>query len=176
MAQNNPEMGKEKTFKVVPCSICGKELKVETTYVRPGEEPALDKEFVYSGAINWWTIGYGSDFDCEKWLIAICDICHRNIKALAVVNYVQEGSQLNREKHEKEEKNVLYQAVNLWQSCGKVHPLTCSNSPCRGSLVPQLENNGQVILRCPACGWIQSWIPEVVRNFKLENLNDTTRD
>ena len=51
--------------------------------------------------------------------------------------------------------------VQRWQATPYVHPLTCGGEHCRGDL-EAVEQEGKVVLRCPSCGYVQRWIPEVV--------------
>ena len=68
-------------------------------------------------------------------------------------------------------------AVNHWQDDVDFHPLTCPNHPDRGVLFrpeiwqdpphyPALDIEAvpeqRVVLRCPECEYVQSWIPQVV--------------
>lgn len=50
--------------------------------------------------------------------------------------------------------------IRAWQNAGYVHPLTCGVSSLHENLDP-VEKDGNVILRCPTCGYEQTWIPEV---------------
>jgi hypothetical protein len=54
----------------------------------------------------------------------------------------------------------IIENVRKWQTCGYVHPLTCNDDKCRADLEP-IELSGIVVLRCPVCGLIQDWIPEM---------------
>ena len=48
--------------------------------------------------------------------------------------------------------------VTRYQQSKFVHPLTCGNDSRHEILVP-IEVNNYVILKCPDCEYIQSWIP-----------------
>jgi len=64
----------------VQCSFCSTEMKVT------GLE--MHKEIVYNGGVNWFTLGYGSRFDGEQWLIAICDECLEKCKPIKTKEYL----------------------------------------------------------------------------------------
>lgn len=52
----------------------------------------------------------------------------------------------------------IISAVNEWQKCGFVHPLTCIESNHQ-PLYPDLLENGRVVLRCRDCDFVQTFIP-----------------
>lgn len=56
------------TTRKIKCSFCPNELEYD-------KDLDLSTAVTYGGAINWFTCGYGSDFDGEQLLIAICDVC-----------------------------------------------------------------------------------------------------
>ena len=58
----------------------------------------------------------------------------------------------------------IIQAVNYWQNCKGVHPLTCGNDSNHSILKPQ-EKDGKVVLVCPDCDYVQDYIPEHI--FRL---------
>jgi len=52
--------------------------------------------------------------------------------------------------------------IEEWQHCDYVHQLTCGSGTCNHiSLIP-VEIDYQVVLKCPQCGHIQTFIPESV--------------
>ena len=53
---------------------------------------------------------------------------------------------------------AIIEAVRRWQADPYVHSLTCGNDRCRADLEPE-ERDGRVVLVCPACGQVQTWIP-----------------
>lgn len=61
-------------------------------------------------------------------------------------------------------------AVERWQAAGIVHPLTCGTASCRMDL-QATERDGKVALTCPACDYVQDWIPECVLATRAEDLN-----
>jgi hypothetical protein len=60
----------------------------------------------------------------------------------------------------------LVHRVRLWQCNPLVHPLTCAADSCHDLLRPEIRRDDGggdiVVLICPTCGFIQSWIPSVV--------------
>ncbi len=50
--------------------------------------------------------------------------------------------------------NYLIKAINYWQTCGKMHPLTCGNKSSHKLLVPEIKND-EVVLKCEECEYIQ---------------------
>ena len=65
---------------IVNCSFCGN--KIVADYEK------LEKAMTDNGAINWFTIGYGSKFDGEQWLIALCDECLEKCVPLEKKDYL----------------------------------------------------------------------------------------
>lgn len=59
------------------------------------------------------------------------------------------------------------EATERWQNCQHVHPLTCGNNSNHKLLIA-MEENGDIILKCPNCDYTQNHIPECV--FKMQDL------
>jgi hypothetical protein len=61
-------------------------------------------------------------------------------------------------------------AVEMWQSCPFVHNLTCGVDSNHDLPVPS-ENNEGFCIKCPICGWEQSYknIPHIVWFNFFEN-------
>lgn len=55
----------------------------------------------------------------------------------------------------------IIEAVDHWQTSGEFHPLTCGNDSRHG-LLYAAEQAGKVVLRCPDCDYVQTYIPEAV--------------
>ena len=83
-----------------PCSQCGKKIIIHR-HMSPARVDALkerEKKAAVSplndtairGAMNWFTIGYGSDFDLECWLLLFCDECLEKMKPLYSYNYLMQ--------------------------------------------------------------------------------------
>lgn len=53
-------------------------------------------------------------------------------------------------------------AITAWQENDEFHPLTCGNDSRHSPLVPAEDEDGNVILRCKDCDYIQKWVPPVV--------------
>jgi hypothetical protein len=70
----------------VKCSFCGADMEIDTETSGP-REIKPEEAMVYCGGINWFTLGYGSKFDLEQWLLAICDGCLENCKPLKKKDY-----------------------------------------------------------------------------------------
>jgi len=51
--------------------------------------------------------------------------------------------------------------IQAWQNAGYVHELTCGVDSRHEALVPE-ERDGEVILVCPTCQKVQTFIPPVV--------------
>jgi len=75
----------EEKLKEIKCSFCPNVLKVMNLEENKEE---LEKAVVYGGAINWFTIGYGSDLDGKIFLLAICDDCLRKTTPLDCKHYL----------------------------------------------------------------------------------------
>lgn len=69
-------------MKAINCSLCGAEMKAD-----PDDCP-VEKAMIYNGAANYFTIGYGSKFDEEVWLLALCDECLSKLKPLEIEEYM----------------------------------------------------------------------------------------
>lgn len=54
------------------------------------------------------------------------------------------------------------EAINSWQKCGHLHPLTCGNDSRHKPLEAFQLRDGVVALRCPDCEYVQSHVPGVV--------------
>ncbi len=66
------------------------------------------------------------------------------------------------------------EAINKWQSCNFVHPLTCGRDKCEEKLEPIENEITEVIsLICPKCGYKQGEgsIPSVVFHISHEYFN-----
>ena len=66
----------------VKCSFCLKEIEVK------GIDENITKDIVLKGAINNFTIGYGSQYDGEMWILAICDECLTKAVPLKKIDYL----------------------------------------------------------------------------------------
>lgn len=67
--------------------------------------------------------------------------------------------------------NEEKKAIENWQKCKFVHPLTCSFriskiKKCDGILEPEiihdLEGIKRIFLICPKCKYMQEYVPEIV--------------
>jgi len=65
----------------------------------------------------------------------------------------------------KKNQNII-EKVNLWQNFKYVKPLTCKERSCDGLLEPK-ESRLRVILKCPKCGNIQSYVPKTILKAKI---------
>lgn len=54
-------------------------------------------------------------------------------------------------------------AVRAWQDRAEVHPLTCGVDSRHAPLLPALAPDEQVVLVCPTCGYMQTFVPDAVR-------------
>ena len=72
----------------------------------------------------------------------------------------------------------IIEAVIHWQTKLPVHQMTCVNdSQNHGILMPREDSEtNQVILVCPDCDYVQTWIPEVVKNCKSQERVRITTD
>jgi len=165
---------REKTFKVVQCSLCGGEMRVEITYIPVGQEPDFDKEMIYSGAINWFCIGYGSDFDGEQWLLAVCDNCLHKATPLKKYNYMFPTANEDDEQDAAAWEDAIdkvFQSVSNWQTCGFTHPLTCATEGCREPLAVKRDAHRRPYLVCEKCGYEQRHIPSCCTRFNPAGLD-----
>jgi len=48
--------------------------------------------------------------------------------------------------------NELKTAIEWWQGCEYLHPVTCRQNPDHPVLRPEIEGE-HLILVCPTCGW-----------------------
>lgn len=78
------------------------------------------------------------------------------------------------------------EAIERWQKCEFVHPLTCGNDSNHGLLVSKHINAEDVygectyekdwiILTCPDCDYVQNFIPEYIfalTHFKIEKFEE----
>jgi len=65
----------------------------------------------------------------------------------------------------------ILEHIATWQGLGCVHPLTCRVDGCGQNLVGR-EVNGEVVLVCPDCGYVQKYIPPVVLSSYTQTLRD----
>lgn len=160
----------EKKFTPVNCSFCQKEMRVDQGRYK---RIPLEEAMVYSGCINWNTIGYGSDRDGERWLLAICDDCLHKAKPLKKYDYMSPDFNYHDEEDQKTWEDVInraYEAVVAWQNCSLVHPLTCATEGCREVLSVQRGKFGKPYLLCEKCGYIQKSIPGICLKFDPKDL------
>lgn len=61
----------------------------------------------------------------------------------------------------------IIKRINDYQNFPHVHELTCGNDSRHLPLIP-FDNDGQIVLKCPTCNFIQYRIPEYV-------LSDSTQ-
>lgn len=59
----------------------------------------------------------------------------------------------------KDIQKKIYRILK-WQSCGFVHPLTCGKNS--EHILKPKEKDGDVILICPDCDYVQNHVPDVV--------------
>ena len=59
--------------------------------------------------------------------------------------------------------------IKWWQESGQMHPATCGNEDCRADLIG-IEKDGDVILRCPECGYEQP-VVDIMIEYPPELLN-----
>jgi hypothetical protein len=58
-------------------------------------------------------------------------------------------------------QDEMIERINAWQKNGAVHQLTCGTDSWHPPLVPEAEGD-TVVLRCPTCGYRQTFIPAIV--------------
>lgn len=78
---------------------------------------------------------------------ALQDSCHENIGTSRPVKAA------NVKKIRK---------IKEWQTSGKFHPLTCGNNSNHGILEVVQQDDGEIMLICPDCDYVQRWIPDCV--------------
>lgn len=74
-------------MKRIKCSFCSTELELDKYHLHD-KDLDLSKAITYGGAINWFTCGYGSKFDGEQLLLAICDVCLKKADILDRKEYL----------------------------------------------------------------------------------------
>jgi len=65
----------------------------------------------------------------------------------------------------RKNKNII-EKVKLWQAFKYVKPLVCKKEGCGGILDPK-ESRLKVILKCPKCGFTQTYVPRTILKTKL---------
>lgn len=65
-------------------------------------------------------------------------------------------------------------AVEEWQEDDTTHPLTCAKEGCDSNLEAK-EDGGRVVLECPKCHYVQSWIPTAVLSRYQNNLKKSKK-
>lgn len=65
-------------------------------------------------------------------------------------------------------------AILLWQTSDKVHPLTCgcsatNNDEKKFEIISIRLNDKQIFVECTRCGVIQDWIPDSVYNYYIKS-------
>jgi hypothetical protein len=70
--------------------------------------------------------------------------------------------------------NDKIEAVKAWQNNTSIHPLTCGKDSKHKGLIP-VEKDGEVILKCPDCGYIQKCIPDAVLQYSQKNSESRIR-
>ena len=56
----------------------------------------------------------------------------------------------------------IIEGVRRHQNNKYLHPLTCGNKSTHKLLEPLETIEGEVILMCPDCDYIQNWVPEQI--------------
>jgi len=64
----------------------------------------------------------------------------------------------------------IIQNINDWQEYEMTHELICGNNSNHRPLYP-IEEDGQVLLRCYDCNYIQDWIPDCVMAFSKKSAD-----
>lgn len=62
--------------------------------------------------------------------------------------------------------------VKEWQACDYTHELTCANDSSHKLLeaLPNPETELGVYLRCPTCGYVQIYIPDIVLESDVSKI------
>lgn len=81
-------------------------------------------------------------------------------------------TQVEIEHQDKRSESIL-KKVNLWQEFKYVKHLTCQRNGCGCSLVPK-KQRAKVVLQCPQCKNVQSYVPRAVLHSQLKILNPVT--
>ena len=97
-------------------------------------------------------------------------MCHyTNNKAMNIImNAHRTFNKLTQEDIDriKKRNRRIIDKVSLWQDFKYVKPLACKKDDCDGILTPK-ESRLKVILRCPLCGFVQSYVPKTILKTKL---------
>lgn len=82
----------------VKCSFCLKEIKIH------GIDSDITEDIISKGAVNNFTIGYGSQYDGEMWLLAICDECLTKAVPLKITDYLFRKTDKRYKEFERKEQ------------------------------------------------------------------------
>ena len=73
----------------------------------------------------------------------------------------------------KEDISKQKSNIEFYQKAGIFHPLTCYHDSNHELLVPLIrDDNDSLFLRCPTCGYVQLYIPDVAREFDITKYWD----
>ena len=66
------------------------------------------------------------------------------------------------QKADKMSNDEKIKAITAWQENGEFHPLTCGTDSKHSLLVPEEDEDGNVVLKCKDCDYTQKHVPPVV--------------
>ncbi|RKZ96616.1 MAG: hypothetical protein DRQ40_00460 [Gammaproteobacteria bacterium] len=72
--------------------------------------------------------------------------------------------EMNRLKQRN--KNIL-EKVKQWQSFPYVKPMVCRNEKCEECKLKPKETRTRIMLQCPKCKKVQTYVPNIILKTKL---------
>jgi len=66
--------------------------------------------------------------------------------------------------------------IKEWQESDYVHQLTCSSGSCNHVVLIPIEENYKVILKCPECDYVQTFIPEAVLKIDMKQVEKNIKN
>jgi hypothetical protein len=76
----------------------------------------------------------------------------------------------------KRRNKYIREKVKTWQEFQYVKPLVCQNEACNETKLKPKETKYRVMLQCPKCKKVQTYVPNKVLQIKLEIPDVLTRN
>ena len=77
---------------------------------------------------------------------------------------------------DKQKNKRIIKKIKEWQESDYVHQLTCGSGSCNHVILDPIEENDIVILKCPECDYIQTFIPECVLKADVKEIEKNLKD
>ena len=68
----------------------------------------------------------------------------------------------------RRKNKAILEKVKKWQSFQYVKPLICSNENCNEAVLKPKETKYRIMLQCPKCKRVQTYVPSKVLQIRLE--------